>query len=344
MVAGPLIGCGNVISSRIMRLGAECLDSNRLDLEGGGPEHVDRVRLDSGLLDVERLELLDLFDQLREAGPDPALWRSRCAQGFRSLLSVNELLFIDVSVRDSRPELAWLSQDLMEGAQPVLASTPSDAGWPNSLAPMPGSNGHGSLALNPMLEDFIQGIDSWPMADDSTAAQAAPAASPVERLVVRQCQLKANHRVNSSRRVKSNHRGLARTAVFQALPAAHLANHWLVLAYPAKRTLRNPLAGRRVKSGLVLLVKISESLGRSLAPPEHPSPSLLPPRCSEVLQLILLGQSDQEIGQQLNMAHDTVRGHVRNIFRIFNVNTRSRLMGRWIEFAQSRQVNTRSNQ
>lgn len=85
-----------------------------------------------------------------------------------------------------------------------------------------------------------------------------------------------------------------------------------------------------------LLAQVSESVGTSLASMDTPSPSQLPQRRRAVLELLLLGKSDKEIAQELEMAFETVRGHVKNLFLFFRVEGRSELLARWVAYGRSR--------
>ncbi len=52
-----------------------------------------------------------------------------------------------------------------------------------------------------------------------------------------------------------------------------------------------------------------------------PTPSLTP-RQRDVLAMLVAGQSNKEIGRQLGLAEQTVKGHLLTIFRIMNVRNR----------------------
>lgn len=53
---------------------------------------------------------------------------------------------------------------------------------------------------------------------------------------------------------------------------------------------------------------------------------LLTPRQREVLALVLRGACDKEIADELRMAPNTVSVHLRCLFTIFDVHTRTKLM------------------
>ena len=58
------------------------------------------------------------------------------------------------------------------------------------------------------------------------------------------------------------------------------------------------------------------------SPPEPPLP-LFTPRQEEVLQLLLDGYANKEIGRMLYLSEETVKNHVSNILRGFGVTTRT---------------------
>jgi LuxR family maltose regulon positive regulatory protein len=62
--------------------------------------------------------------------------------------------------------------------------------------------------------------------------------------------------------------------------------------------------------------------------PSSPAEPLLSPRELEVLRLIAQGLSNQEIGRQLFLALDTVKGHNRRIFEKLNVQRRTEAVAR----------------
>ena len=61
--------------------------------------------------------------------------------------------------------------------------------------------------------------------------------------------------------------------------------------------------------------------GRSDASPPAPHPQLTP-RQSEVLRLLEQGRSTKQIAAELHLSTETVRNHVRHLFRALGVNSR----------------------
>lgn len=55
------------------------------------------------------------------------------------------------------------------------------------------------------------------------------------------------------------------------------------------------------------------------APPAHPA---LTPRQVEVLRLLEQGRSTRQIAEQLHLSTETVRNHIRGVFRALNVHSR----------------------
>src|SRR4051794_39389515 len=87
------------------------------------------------------------------------------------------------------------------------------------------------------------------------------------------------------------------------------------------------VTGRR----LVLVVALSTSRWggrfRRVAPPE-PSPGALSRREREIVTLVAAGRSGPEIADELQIAHDTVRTHVRNAMAKVGARSRAHLVAR----------------
>ncbi|MDP3699554.1 MAG: response regulator transcription factor [Hylemonella sp.] len=79
---------------------------------------------------------------------------------------------------------------------------------------------------------------------------------------------------------------------------------------------------RLVLAGGVHMPVLPWVMGDEVTPAELPSP-LLTPRQEEVLQLLLDGYSNKEIGRMLYLSEETVKNHVSNILRGFGVTTRT---------------------
>lgn len=88
----------------------------------------------------------------------------------------------------------------------------------------------------------------------------------------------------------------------------------------------HPLPPAKVEELQYFLLHIAESQGRGFALPTTPSPSLLPPKRKDVFELLIAGKTDAEIAEQLDIAVDTVRGHIKTIFKHFNASSRLKLM------------------
>jgi DNA-binding NarL/FixJ family response regulator len=80
---------------------------------------------------------------------------------------------------------------------------------------------------------------------------------------------------------------------------------------------------------------IGQSIGKGLATLEAPSMSKLPPRRRQTLEKILLGLSDEEIAVELGLSKDTVRGHIKELFRDFHVSSRAELMAHVLRYSRS---------
>jgi DNA-binding CsgD family transcriptional regulator len=305
------------------------------------------------VLELKQIELIDFFDHLRDGGADAVLWRRRCAQGLMSLFAVGEVVIADVISTGADPSLALITHELTGSTPPVLVEDVrtlvppgQQAGSQQSKRPGEGAvileleresplatgngkpavkkelqvgrsingNGNGTAErrLHPQLDGFIHNLYS---------GLDGRFASP---LFVKKLVPLVTRGDQSGR------------ALAMAAPSQCADNHCLVVACSVSDTVGDTQINGSVKIFGSLLVKIAQSIGSSLAPHNQPSLSILPNRQQNVLSLLLLGLSDQEISQKLMISHDAVRWHVKNIFRIFNVNTRSRLMARWIAYAQSR--------
>ena len=55
---------------------------------------------------------------------------------------------------------------------------------------------------------------------------------------------------------------------------------------------------------------------------EHPLPAHLTPRQSEVLRLLARGYSTKQIARELHLSPETVRNHIRHLFRALGVHSR----------------------
>lgn len=75
---------------------------------------------------------------------------------------------------------------------------------------------------------------------------------------------------------------------------------------------------------------MSRAVGRKVLSHFRPTPTthsdLLTARERQVLQGIVDGLSDKEISQRLDLAHLTIRTHVKNIYRKMQVNSRMQLL------------------
>lgn len=79
---------------------------------------------------------------------------------------------------------------------------------------------------------------------------------------------------------------------------------------------------RLVLAGGVHMPVLPWAIGDDVTPPEPPAP-LLTPRQEDVLQMLLDGYSNKEIGRMLYLSEETVKNHVSNVLRSFGVTTRT---------------------
>jgi DNA-binding NarL/FixJ family response regulator len=59
-----------------------------------------------------------------------------------------------------------------------------------------------------------------------------------------------------------------------------------------------------------------------------PSPADLPPRLSQTLQLLLLGDSEKQVAHKLKLSRNTVHVYVKALYRRYEVQTRAELLAR----------------
>lgn len=79
---------------------------------------------------------------------------------------------------------------------------------------------------------------------------------------------------------------------------------------------------RLVLAGGVHMPALPRIMGDEVTTAEPPAP-LLTPRQEEVLQLLLDGYTNKEIGRMLYLSEETVKNHVSSILRSFGVTTRT---------------------
>jgi len=70
------------------------------------------------------------------------------------------------------------------------------------------------------------------------------------------------------------------------------------------------------------VVGVFGQLVKRLDEPPRELPPQLTPRQAEVLRLLERGYSTTQIGQELHLATETVRNHIRNVLRALGVNSR----------------------
>ncbi len=80
---------------------------------------------------------------------------------------------------------------------------------------------------------------------------------------------------------------------------------------------------------LVVVTGVSRRRRRAPAPDGAPGPrAALSPRELDVVELIAVGMSGSEIAQELHLAHNTVRTHVRNAMRKVDARARAQLVAK----------------
>lgn len=77
--------------------------------------------------------------------------------------------------------------------------------------------------------------------------------------------------------------------------------------------------------------QLAPQFGRALAGHSQPSPSQLPPRQRQVLELLLAGMSDREIGGELGLRRATVSEYCGAVYRHFGCNGRAELLAQFLQ-------------
>lgn len=80
----------------------------------------------------------------------------------------------------------------------------------------------------------------------------------------------------------------------------------------------------------VIHEQIAPLIGGALASCSTPSPGSLSPRRRQVLDLLLAGDSEKQIGSRLGITRATAHEHVSAIYRHFDVSSRAELMARFL--------------
>jgi DNA-binding NarL/FixJ family response regulator len=74
--------------------------------------------------------------------------------------------------------------------------------------------------------------------------------------------------------------------------------------------------------------KLVESLHRTYAPS---SSEALSPREVEIMKLVALGLANKEVAARLNISYDTVRAHLKNIFRKLDAQSRTEAVAKFLQ-------------
>jgi DNA-binding NarL/FixJ family response regulator len=105
---------------------------------------------------------------------------------------------------------------------------------------------------------------------------------------------------------------------------------------PLDGALPDPvLRRRRLVADLCRLVGMS--VGAELAPRNSPGkePSRvadnLPPRLAQTLELLLIGASEKQVANQMNLSRHTVHGYVKALYRLYGVSSRGELLARHLK-------------
>lgn len=97
-----------------------------------------------------------------------------------------------------------------------------------------------------------------------------------------------------------------------------------------RRIEEHHFTGREWRLVHLIHEEIAPLVGGPLTSFEEPSPSTLAPRVRQVLSCLLEGDANKQISLRLNLRPHTVNQYVKQIFRHFQVNSRSELLARWV--------------
>ena len=70
----------------------------------------------------------------------------------------------------------------------------------------------------------------------------------------------------------------------------------------------------------------------SMSTKDHNRPEL-PPRLQTIADLLRKGMHEKEIAEQLSLSEHTIHTYTRQIYKIFGVRGRIKLMGLWLDQA-----------
>lgn len=101
-----------------------------------------------------------------------------------------------------------------------------------------------------------------------------------------------------------------------------------MLAFGATACLAKSTEVRDVLHAIHLASRGLTVLPPATLEPAHVEPEVLTPREADVLELLQSGRSNAEIAQALHVGVETVRTHVRRVYRKLGVNTRRDLRAR----------------
>lgn len=87
--------------------------------------------------------------------------------------------------------------------------------------------------------------------------------------------------------------------------------------------------------GMVRLERLAKALVEEVTSPEVQHPAGLSPREVEVLELVVAGLSNPEIGDRLYISPRTVSQHLRSVFNKLGVNARTAAVARWLELTRT---------
>lgn len=68
------------------------------------------------------------------------------------------------------------------------------------------------------------------------------------------------------------------------------------------------------------------------------SPYNLTPREKQILLLLLEGRNNPYIREKLNVSNNTLKTHLRNVYRKFSINDRQELLSLYVEFKKNKQA------
>lgn len=250
--------------------------------------------------------VLKLYSELRDLGADAHGWRAHLAKQLHHIVHSDVTMIVELETERQRPK--------------IIAST--EYGWENGFDRQTWIDAMAKFARDPFSHIAFSAF--------------APRLMSQEVAVATRANLVSDDKWYQSPEYSLLHRiGGFDALAYAACQLTKYSNRRMLLILNRAHGSEQ-FSDQEMQFVETMMRQIAESVGSSLASIDQPSPSQLPLRRREVLDLLLDGKSDKEIASSLGMAFDTVRGHLKELYQFFRVAGRNELMAKWIGYAQSR--------